>query len=112
MNHKGLVLVSHVGESTEDDGGGSGVFSLKLLGNLSVCDNTSFQHGLVTSAARAHLWYLMLAKNEDMETRKSDSKHFVHVDAEFQEQSKGGSMESVSISHWKQHLILTKGKRN
>lgn len=51
--------------------------------------------GLVTSAARAHLWYLMLAKNEDRETRKSDSKHFVHIDAEFQEQSKGGSMESI-----------------
>lgn len=39
------MLVSHVGESTEADGGGAGVFSLKLRGNLSVCDKTAFQHG-------------------------------------------------------------------
>lgn len=39
---RGLVLVSHVGESTEAGGGDTGVFSLKLRGNLSVCDKNRF----------------------------------------------------------------------
>lgn len=58
------------------------------------------------------MWCILLAKNEDVETRKPDSRRLVPTDAVSGTSKMRLNGKAFPISLWKQHLILAKGKRN